>query len=143
MTGVIEIVSRLEEVGGVLELAGGRIRYRVPSGNPEIQCFLNELRKRRSEVMAFLRSRESTPQMPPGVRLISWNLKKPPVAIEYHAVIVDSAKFAGATLGELRQRILNPKRKYGWTVPQLIDRLAQVGVTVTLESTDKGSEANL
>jgi len=32
----------------------------------------------------------------------------------------------------LRERLTSAKRKYGWTVPQLIDRLAQVGVTVAL-----------
>jgi hypothetical protein len=80
--------------------------------------------------------------MPPGVRLVKWSLKKPPIAIEYHPVVTNPAKFAGATLGELRERLTNPRRKYGWSVLQLIDRLAQVGMTVAVESSDKLSEAH-
>ena len=142
MTGVLEIVSRLEEAGGVLELAGSHIRYRVPSGNSEIRNFLAELRRRRSEVMAFLKTRNAKPQMPAGVRLLEWNLKKPPVAIETCAIVTDTALFAHTTLEQLRTALTQPKRWVGWSVPQLIDRLAQVGVTVALESTDKLREAH-
>jgi hypothetical protein len=74
------------------------------------------------------------PTMPPGIHLVSWTLKEPPIAIEYHAVVIDPSKFARATLEELRERLTNPRWRYGWSVPQLIDRLAQVGVTVALES---------
>lgn len=100
------------------------------------------LRAHREQVTAFLRERGVIPPMPPGVRLISWNLKHPPIAIEYHAVVTDPAKFARATLDELRERLANPKRKYGWSVPELIDRLAQVGVSVVLESAGSFSEAH-
>jgi hypothetical protein len=71
------------------------------------------------------------------VRLVAWELKEPPIAIEYHAVVTEPRKFARATLEELRERLTNPRRRYGWSVPQLIDRLGQVGVTVTLESEEK------
>ena len=57
------------------------------------------------------------------------------------AVVTDPAKFARATLGELRERLTNPKRKYGWSVEQLIDRLSQVGVAVALESAERRGEA--
>jgi hypothetical protein len=80
----------------------------------------------------------SEPTKPLRIRVVEWNLKEPPIAIEYHAVVTNPAKFASGTLGELRERLTNPKRKYGWSVPQLIDRLAQVGVTVALEI-DKSS----
>ena len=71
--------------------------------------------------------------MPPGVRLISWNLKDPPVAIETCAVVIGTALFARTTLEQLRIAIEKPTRWVGWTVPQLVDRLAQVGVVVALE----------
>ena len=73
------------------------------------------------------------PAMPPGVRLIEWKLKEPPVAIETCAVVTDSGLFARTTLEQLRIALAEPKRWVGWTVPQLIDRLAQVGVNVSLE----------
>jgi hypothetical protein len=71
--------------------------------------------------------------MPSGVRLLTWNLKQPPVAIETCSVVIDPALFASSTLEQLRIALENPKRWVGWTVPQLIDRLAQVGVIVALE----------
>lgn len=89
MTSVLEIVSRLEAAGGTLLLAGNRIQYRVPRGNSEIQSFLAELRKHRSELAALLKARNAEPEMPPGVRLLEWMLKDPPVAIETCSVVTD------------------------------------------------------
>jgi hypothetical protein len=99
-------------------------------------CEIIALKSRR-----FSKREASSPQCPPGVRVVKWNLKEPPIAIEYHAVVTDPAKFARATLGELRERLTNPKRKYGWSVEQLIDRLSQVGVAVALESAERRGEA--
>jgi hypothetical protein len=42
--------------------------------------------------------------------------------------------FASTTLEQLRVALANPKRWVGWSVSQLIERLAQVGVTVVLEN---------
>ena len=126
MTGLLEMVSRLEETGTRLVLDGDRIRYFAPSGNSEVQVLLAELRKHRSEVVSFLRARNAPPTMPPGIHLVEWNLKEPPVAIETCAIVSDPAKFAKATLGELCERLTNPGRKCGWSVPQLIDRLLRL-----------------
>jgi hypothetical protein len=70
--------------------------------------------------------------MPPGVQLLEWLLKSPPVAIETFAVVTDPALFAETTLEQLRHALSDPKSWVGWSVPQLIERLAQVGVTVKL-----------
>jgi hypothetical protein len=76
--------------------------------------------------------------MPPGVRLIEWKLKEPPVAVDVYSVVIEPEKFARATLGELRISLANQttrrKEYVGWSVAQLIDRLAQVGVRVDLET---------
>lgn len=141
MSDLLHIVSRLEESGGTLVLDGERIRYTVPSGDAEARALLAELRKHREGVKAFLRARAAIPAMPAGVRLVAWELKEPPVAIEYHAIVTDPGKFARATLEELRERLTNPRRRYGSSVPQLIDRLAQVGVIVALESGKEVHEA--
>jgi hypothetical protein len=142
MTDLLHMVSRLEESGGTLVLDGERIRYTVPTDDAEARALLAELRKHREGVRAFLRARAVIPPMPAGVRLVAWELKEPPVAIEYHAVVIDPGKFARATLEELRERLTNPRRRYGWLVPQLIDRLAQVGVRVVLEPREKAHEAH-
>jgi hypothetical protein len=90
----------------------------------------------RSEVAVYLKARRAIPPMPEGIRLISWNLKDPPVAIEMCAVVTGPALFAKTTLEQLRVALENPKRWVGWSIPQLIDRLAQVGVIVALEATE-------
>ena len=71
--------------------------------------------------------------MPPGTRLVEWILKKPPVAIEACAIVTDTALFANTTVAQLGEALANPRRWVGWSVPQLIDRLGQVGVIVALE----------
>lgn len=141
---VAKTVGIVEAKGATFRLDGEKVRVWYPDEErrEELAAQVSFLRERRAEVAALLKARGIIPAMPPGVRLVSWNLKEPPIAIEYHAVVTDPAKFASATLGELRERLKNPKRKYGWSVPQLIDRLSQVGVTVVLESTDKLSEAH-
>ncbi len=57
MTDPLQIASRLEQIGGRLVLDGDRIRYSVPSGSPEAQSLLAELRKHREAVAELLRQR--------------------------------------------------------------------------------------
>jgi hypothetical protein len=99
----------------------------------EASPMLEELRARREEILLLLRQRGGAPSMPRGVQLIQWNLKDPPILIESSAVVTDPALFARATLEQLRSAIENRKRWVGWSVPQLVERLAQVGVSVALE----------
>jgi hypothetical protein len=132
-----EVISRIEKLGGYLALdADGGIRYRVPKGNQEAQALLGVVRAEKEALLVYLQNRQArqtAPALPPGVRLVKWNLKKPPVAIEVCSIVVNPSLFARCTLEQLRIALTEPKRWIGWTVPQLIDRLAQVGVTVALE----------
>ena len=139
---VAEAVGLIEVAGVEFRLDGEKVRVWYPDKErrEELAAQVNVLRDHRAEVAVYLKTRSIIPTMPPGVRLVKWSLKEPPISIEYHAVVTEPAKFARATLGELRERLTNPKRKYGWTMPQLIDRLAQVGVTVALESSNAFSE---
>jgi len=125
-----QIIERIEGVGGALHLNGDRIRCRLPE---DAAPLLDELRAYRDEVIALLKRREEIPPMPQGVRLVRWNLKDPPIAIETCSVVTNPVLFAKSTLEELRVAIENPKRWVGWSLPQLIDRLVQVGVTVALD----------
>lgn len=135
MRGVGEVVSRIERLGGCLALTrDGSIRYRVPRDNPESKALLDAVKAEKEALIAYLRTRAVIPAMPPGVSLVVWKLKEPPVAIETCAVVTDTALFAKTTLEQLRIALRQPKRWVGWGVPQLVDRLAQVGVVVTLET---------
>jgi hypothetical protein len=127
-----EVVSRIEELGGYLALdADGGIRYRVPKDHPEAKALLETVRAEKQNLLAYLQTR---PRLPFSIRVVSWDLKKPPVLIETCAVVTDPVLFVRSTLEQLRIAIEEPRRWVGWTVPQLIDRLGQVGVIVTLES---------
>ena len=123
---IAEEVSFIEAAGAALRFDGRQVRVWYP--NEECRRELAEqvgaLRARKREVAAFLRTRDIVPGMPQGVRLINWTLKEPPVAIDTCSVVTDPALFACSTLEQLQTALAQPKRWVGWTVPQLIDRLA-------------------
>jgi hypothetical protein len=131
----VAIIDELEAAGATLRLDGQKVRVWYPDEERR-QALVEQvftLRAHKEEVTAFLRTRGVIPAMPAGVRLVHWNLKEPPVAIDTCSVVTDPALFARSTLRQLGVALVEPKRWVGWSVPQLIDRLAQVGVTVTLE----------
>jgi hypothetical protein len=138
---VSEILGEIEAAGIALRLDGERVRilFPEPRQREELAGQVAFLRTHRDEVAEFLRKRVAIPRMPPGIRLLEWHPKEPPVAIETCAVVTEPTLFARSTLEQLRIALANPKRWVGWSVSQLIERLAQVGVIVALE-VDKSSE---
>jgi hypothetical protein len=130
-----DVLGEVEAVGVALRLEGEGVRIRFPEPNQRERLAgqINFLRAHRIEVAEFLRTRRSVPAMPQGVQLLYWNLRQPPIAIETCAVVTDPALFARSTLEQLHIASTEPKRWIGWSVAQLLDRLAQVGVIVVLE----------
>lgn len=139
---VAETVNSIEAAGATFRLDGEKVLVRYPDEEQREQ--LTEqvalLRAHKSEVAALLKVRSIIPTMPAQMRLLEWKLKEPPVAIETCSVVTDTALFAHRTLEQLRMALAQPRRWVGWSVPQLIDRLAQVGVIVALESSEKLEE---
>lgn len=135
---IAAVVSELEAAGVGFRLDSERVKvwFPDPQRRNDLAAQIAFLRDHRSEVANFLKDRNPTPVIPRGVRLVEWNLKEPPVCLESYSVVTDSAKFAKSTLGQMKLLLENPKARVGWTMAQLIDRLAQVGVTVTLEPSD-------
>jgi hypothetical protein len=88
---VPELLSNVEAAGGALALAGDRIRCRLPANAAPL---VGELRAHRDEVLRILRERETISAMPPGVRLVYWRPKKPPVVLERWSVVNDVHAFA-------------------------------------------------
>jgi len=133
---VPDTVRLIETAGAAFRLDGETVHVWYPHNGrrEELAQQVAFLRDHRTEVAAFLETRNAVRTMPAGVRLTEWNLKRPPVAIESFAVVTDPGLFARTTLEQLRIALATPKRWVGWTIPQLIDRLAQVGVRVALES---------
>jgi hypothetical protein len=136
-----EILGEIEAAGIGLRLDGKKVLiwFPEPQQREEWAGQVALLRTHRDEVAKVLRRRAAIPPMPPGVFLLTWNLKEPPVAIETCAVVVNPNLFARTTLEQLGMALARPRRWVGWSVPQLIERLAQVGVTVKL-ATCKSSE---
>lgn len=138
MSRAPEVVFRIEELGGYLALdADGSICYRVPKDNPEAQALLATVRAEKQNLLAYLRTRPAleAPAMPKGVRLIRWEPRLAPVAIDVCSVVMNVPKFIESELRALDSRLNNPWTIHGgFTVPQMLDRLAQVGVLVGLEN---------
>jgi hypothetical protein len=130
-----DTVSEVEATGATFRIEGEKVRIWYPDENyrEKLTEQIAFLRNHRADVAAFLKARGAVPDMPPGVRLIQWNLKAPPVLIETYAVVTDPTLFARTTLEQLKRALENPKRWMGWTTQQLVDRLAHVGVTVILQ----------
>jgi len=140
-TAVVQTLMEVETLGVELRLEGNKVVMRFPSLElrNELNGQLAFLRSHKNAVSLFLREREAVPTMPPGVHLVSWELKEPPVVLEMCSVVTNTALFAKTTLEQLRTALANPRRWVGWSVPQLVDRLAQVGVQVKLDGRSEKS----
>ena len=75
----------------------------------------------------------SPPPLPEGVRLVLYAPKKPPVAIEQCSVVTNVDLFIRTTLADLEIKLNDTAGvKGGWTVPQMMDRLRQVGLVLEI-----------
>lgn len=136
MSELIEVVYQIEAAGALLRLKGEKVTVLLQS-EAQRESLANQigfLRAHQNDLVAWLKARVTASPMPPGIRLLHWQLKEPPVAVEVCAIVTDPALFARTTLEQLSIAISEPNRWVGWTVPQLVDRLHQVGVHVQVES---------
>lgn len=128
-------IAAIQRAGATLRLEGAkvRIRYQNELQREQLAPQVSALRVHRAKVMEWLREHFTIPPMPQGVRLLRWRLKEPPVAIEVCSVVTEPAGFARSTLAQLAIALTDPTRWVGSTIPQLIERLHQVGVDVVLK----------
>lgn len=85
-------------------------------------------------IVAHEKDRSATPPMPKGIRLVRWEPKTAPVVIDVCSEAVEVPKFIESELRMLDSRLNDPWTiRGGFTVPQMLDRLAQAGVEVELE----------
>ena len=69
--------------------------------------------------------------MPAGCRLLHFEPKDAPLYIDQSSVVFNVAEFVARELAELNARINDPWTvRGGWTLFQIVDRLAQCGVCV-------------
>jgi hypothetical protein len=129
----IEVLHAVEKAGGSLTLNGGQIKYTIPK---RAAWLVPELKQNREDLMGLLKEGGTPPPMPPGVRLLKWQPKDPPIAIVHMGIVSNVDKFVAATLLQLRARLEGKDSLAGnWSLRELVDRLEQVGVAVEIEST--------
>ena len=126
-----EMVAEVEAMGVEFRLAGGKVKASIPSDmQRHMAPLLERLRANREQLVDVLRQRD-IPPMPPGVRLIAWNPKQPPVIVERWSVVTDVVLFVRSTLEQLRLALAGNNWLAGnWSVRDLCERLEQVGVRV-------------
>src|ERR1700676_1228401 len=129
----IEVLHAVEKAGGSLALNGGQIKYTIPK--PAV-WLVAELKQHREALIGLLRAGGTPPPMPPGVRLLKWEPKKPPIAIVRMGIVINVPHFVAATLSQLQARLEGKDFLAGnWSLRELVDRLEQVGVAVEILST--------
>src|SRR5712692_4769345 len=74
------------------------------------------------------------PALPLGVRVVGYEPKSPPVAIDVCSIVTDVQKFIEAELRELDARLHSPVQIHGgWGVFTILDRLTRVGLKLAIE----------
>ena len=137
----VEVLQAVEKAGGSLALNRGHIKYAIPR---PATWLVSELRQRRGEIVVLLQQRTALPPMPPGVRLVRWAPKEPPVLLQQCSVVIDVEKFISATLAQLRARLEGRDFLAGnWRQRELIERLEQVGVEVEVNDDQELAPAHL
>jgi hypothetical protein len=135
-----EVLEAVQDSGGSLTLSGERIQYILPDS---AVWLVPELKQNREELIGLLRGAASPPPMPPGVRLLKWEPRDPPIAIVHIGIVNNVDRFVGATVRQLRARLEGKDFLAGnWSLRELVDRLEQVGVVVSIENTRSCSLKN-
>jgi hypothetical protein len=131
-----EVLAEAEAMGLKIRLANGKVMALFPCNDrTRVAPVLERLRTNREQIAHVLRQRGGIPLMPPGVQLVSWKLRKPPIVIQRWSVVTDPDMFAERTLEQLEAALAGKCCLAGhWSVRELQDRLEQVGVVVSVEA---------
>jgi hypothetical protein len=122
------LIHAVEARGGILLVDGEDLVIRPKSAATPL---LEELRRHKAEIIAELARR---PPMPPGVRLIRWEPKTPPVQLPSGSTVVEIELFARTTLQQLDAHLKGKTWLAGnWGLSALLARLEAVGCFVALE----------
>jgi hypothetical protein len=141
LSGVVELVAEFEARGGEFAFDGQQINVQYPPEQREtLALILETLRANRDAVAAFVRQRSrgvvapaQCPHLPPGVRLVKYAPKPPPVAVAPVSIVTDVDKFIRAYVSDLEYRLLRPEAHACAPLPEILAKLAEVGLELALE----------
>jgi hypothetical protein len=131
----IELVERIEGSGGRFQVDGEKVAVTPRSA---AEPLAEELRIHKQEILELLTLRSD---LPPGVRIVSWQLKPPPIPMPPCSMVTNTRKFVFTTLRQLEHHLAGK----GWldgnySLPVLLGRLKRVGVEVQIDAPAKDSE---
>lgn len=137
----IDVIGRLTVLGCSVRLEGEKLKVQGPD-LPEVRELVSELRGDRDAALAWLKDRESQPPnleelkaaLPPGVSLVSYRPKEAPFAVAPVTVVTNAGKFFRAYLRDLRWRVENPDGYAAPPLPDILSKLAEVGVELEILS---------
>ncbi len=139
---VAQAIATFESLGGEFTIDGSQILVEYsPERREAVATILEMLRTHRDEVAIVVRERSSgvpapvgCPPLPLGVRLIKYAPKTPPVAVRPCSIVADVDKFISAYLRDLRFRLEHPKAYACAQLPDILAKLAEVGLELRLEA---------
>jgi hypothetical protein len=135
-------IEEAERLGCTFRLEGDQVKVEYPEEVREsVWPILEKLRPKRDEVRQLLYKHPpgvpapaGCPPLPPGVRLVRYAPKTPPVAVQPCSIVTDVDKFIAAYLQDLDWRLKNPKGYAAAPLPEILSKLAEVGLELELEA---------
>lgn len=136
----LSVLDRLTESGYTVRLEGEKLKVRGPN-RPGVEALIDELRRDRDAVVALLKDAESGPPslaeveaaLPPIVRLVSYEPKRPPFAVAPVSVVTNTGRFYRAYLRNLKARIEKPEGYHCAPVADILAKLADAGLELRIE----------
>jgi len=146
MTSGTALLDQFESLGGRVTLAEGeRLRCEFPKGMAEARTLLEAIRQHKAELLEILRERQAAlgsaappecPPLPPGAQLVRYAPKTPPIAVQPCSIVTDVDKFIGAYLRDLAWRLAHPNTYACASLPEILAKLAEVGVELEIEQAE-------
>ena len=133
-------IDRMAEVGGRLWADGDKVQYLIPSGCPDKDWILSELKRDKPAILAFLKAQadvaplisEIKASLPPGVYVLSYEPKTAPFLVQPASVVTNAGVFFRAYLRDLRARVENTRSRVGPSLETCLAKLSDAGLLLEL-----------
>ncbi|HEV2416547.1 MAG TPA: hypothetical protein VGX94_01965 [Terriglobia bacterium] len=148
--GVLTIGEVFEQValmGGSLGLNGERVELVLPDV-PEADALTESVRLNRDVIAAMLKDQESRAPsveevkaiLPAGVRLVSYQPKEAPFAVNVANIVTNAGRFYRAHFADLARRLEKPEGYHCPPLSDILGKLGAAGLELKIERGCYGSE---